>query len=174
MAPPATKETTSLGYINCDIFVEGELYPFTVQVKDIESDVFIILDSLNSVIYPNSAVNIRVDNDVTASRIFNLPKNKAVTIVSYKADAENRHQFGITKSNTSKKEVLIDQEIKTLNQIKDAIKQLCGDPTSFETFNSNNTSCHTWSMLRCHIRFGHDVVYRVDWPQLETTVTIWD
>ncbi len=117
-------ETSSLGYINCDIFVEEKLYPFTVQVKDTESDVFIVLDSLNSVIYPDSVINVRINNTVKSSRLFNLPKNKSITVVSYRADEGNGYHFGVTRSNTSKKEVMINDKPKTLDEIKDAIKQL--------------------------------------------------
>lgn len=117
-------ETTNLGYINCDIFVKEELYPFTVQVEDRESDVFIIVDSLHSVIYPDSVVNLRINNELKVSKFFSLPKNKSITIVSYRAADKNRHYFGLIKSNTSKNEIMLHQESKTLDQIKDAIKQL--------------------------------------------------
>lgn len=117
-------ETASLGFINCDIFVKDELYPFTVQIGNAESDVFIVLDSLNSVMYPDSVVNTRINDNVTSSRVFKLPKNKAVTIISYRSDQEGGHQLGVTKSNTSKKEISVEQETKTLDQIRNLIKNL--------------------------------------------------
>jgi hypothetical protein len=117
-------ETTSLGFINCDIFVEEELYPFTVQVTDSESDVFIILDSLHAIVYPDTSIVKRINNEMKTSQRFTLPTNKAVTVVSYRTGEANRHYFVVTKSNTSKKEISVELQLKTLNEIKEAIKQL--------------------------------------------------
>jgi hypothetical protein len=117
-------ETTTLGYLNCDIFIKDELHPFTVQLTNAESTVFIILDSLNAIIYPGSATNVSVNNDVNASRVFNLPKNKSVTVVSYRVDNNSRYYFGLTKSNTSMTKLSVTQEERTLDQIKETIGQL--------------------------------------------------
>lgn len=116
-------QTNQLGYINCDIFINEQLHPFTVQVTG-GANIFIILDSLNAVIYPDSLTSTRSANEIQMSAEFRLPNNKSITVVSYGVNEADTYSFDITRSNTSKKKVSVKTQPTTLEQIKKAIKSV--------------------------------------------------
>jgi hypothetical protein len=70
-------ESSSLGFINCDIFINQELYPIFIQTNKRDARVNIILDSLNSVLYPDSV------NETQDIFMFMMPKNLRATAISY-------------------------------------------------------------------------------------------
>ena len=110
-------EAANLGWINCDIFINEELHPFAVKTKYPDSDVFIVLDSLNSVIYPD------YDPESNDAYKFSLPEDLSITIVGYTFD-EDLHLFGLSTTNTSQEEILLHQEPKELPEIEKTIKEL--------------------------------------------------
>lgn len=116
-------QTNQLGFINCDIFIKEELYPFSVQSTE-ATEIVIIVDSLNSVIYPDAISRTSSDDEIHMSVQFKLPDDKAVTVVSYKIDKTNGYRFDMTRSNTSKKQVTVKLQPTTLEEMKLAIKSL--------------------------------------------------
>lgn len=110
-------ETTNLGYINCDIFITDELHEFTVQLDNSTSDVFIVLDSLNSVIYPDT-----VDFE-TNDYVFSLPRDKLVSIVAYNKD-DGKHYMGVERTKSGPKNLFVQQKEESLAEIRRQIKQI--------------------------------------------------
>jgi hypothetical protein len=110
-------EITDLGLINCDIFIDQELFPFIVQTAHLHSDVFIVLEEMNSVIYPD--YNPNEDHRY----YFNLPGNTPIAVVGYAIENET-HLFDLARTNTSGSEIKLNLKPKELEQIELAIKNL--------------------------------------------------
>jgi hypothetical protein len=110
-------QTTNLGFINCDIFINMELYDLTVNLDNAESDVFIIIDSLNSVLYPDSAV--KKTNDY----IFSIPRDLEISIVAYRKE-NDRYYLGIERVKSTTSKVTIRQSEKPLDKINQDIERL--------------------------------------------------
>lgn len=112
-------QTTEMGWINCDIFIEEELFPFIVKTTHSGGDVFVLLDSLNSVLYPDPDSMDSKNKSYT----FNLPKGKSISVVSYKAE-DTKHLFDMQKTNSSQGKVLMEEQLMSLKNIKEVIKNL--------------------------------------------------
>lgn len=108
-------QTSDMGWLNCDIFIDEALYPFVVQTKQKGADIFVVVDNMNSVMYPN---------DIKGNEyIFNLPKNSPISVVSYLED-EGKYLFGLEKINSSQGQAEIKEKPMSLEQINYQIKNL--------------------------------------------------
>lgn len=110
-------KTLTLGWLNCDIFLEEELFQFTVHTDIENSEMYIILDSLNSVIYPG------LINDDYNEFSFQLPKNLPITISAYCKQRGN-HYFAARKTNSAEMELTIQLLEMELGDIEKAVKDL--------------------------------------------------
>jgi hypothetical protein len=110
-------ETINLGYLNCDIFIEEELHDLSIKLDNSTSAMLLVLDSLNSVIYPDSI------NELTNDYIFKVPNNIAISIVAYRKLNE-KHFFKIerTKSDSQTKQITLNEA--PLDEIRNEIKKL--------------------------------------------------
>ncbi len=113
-------ETASLGYLNCDIFINEDLFPFLVRSDLRNSTVAVVLDSLNSVLYPESF------NKTNDSFVFLLPKNTPITVIAFMSDSK-RHYFGTVKAKSDDNEILIHPLEKSFDIIEKEIKKLGRD-----------------------------------------------
>lgn len=110
-------QTTDLGYLNCDIFIDTELYPFSVTLDNNDSDVFVVLDTLNSVVFPNSI------NKNTNEFIFTIPKNVSISIIAYRKSGD-KHYLGIERRKTDFKNIFVKQIDKPLDKIRSDVKRV--------------------------------------------------
>lgn len=110
-------ETTALGYINCDIFINDELYPFTVRLDNHMSDMYLVIDSLNSVLYPDSIIKN------TSEYIFNIPENISISIVAYRK-SKDKHFFKIERTKSNIQNISIQLTEAPLDKIRYEIKSL--------------------------------------------------
>jgi hypothetical protein len=114
-------ETSSLGLINCDFFLNMEVHELAVQLDNSKSDVFIIIDSLNSVLYPDSIV------EKSNNYIFSIPEDLKISIVAYRKD-NNKYYLGTERTNSTFSKVTISQTEKPLDNINVEIKRLSENP----------------------------------------------
>lgn len=110
-------QSTTLGFVNCDIFVNMELHDLTVHLDNAKSDVFIIIDSLNSVLYPNSTV------EKTNDYIFSIPRGLAMSIIAFRKD-NDKYYLGIESAKFTASRVTIRQSEKPLDKINQDIGRL--------------------------------------------------
>ncbi len=110
-------ETSTIGLINCDFFIDEELFYFTVELDNSVSDVFVVLDSLNSVMYPDS-INTKANQ-----YLFKIPEGKPITILAFNQDG-GKYLFAIQKINTDLKRASLKQAEWALVKIKEEISNL--------------------------------------------------
>lgn len=112
-------ETTNLGYLNCDIFIEREFYTsIVVKSNHNNTDMFIVLDTMKSVIYPDSRSNEKV-----SIGHFTIPKGQAITIVGYNKSGQN-HSYSIKRLPGHMDTVTLDLKQESLPNIRDVIRKL--------------------------------------------------
>lgn len=110
-------ETTKFGYLNCDIFIDRERFAFVVESDRNNSDVFVVVDSLNSVFYPTSV------SDDGSECVFYIPRNLSISIVAYNKD-DDMHFFKVerTKSDSTRMHMVLTET--TLENIKAVMLKL--------------------------------------------------
>lgn len=114
-------ETTNLGFINCDIFINDELYEYVVKLDNSDSDVFIVLDSLNSVLYPDSV------NKEANAYVFSIPKEISISVVAYRK-LGNSHYLGIEKTKSNSQNLYVNQFEMPLRNVTESVKRLESTP----------------------------------------------
>lgn len=110
-------ETTALGYVNCDIFIDERLFEFIVKVDHSLNDTFIVLDSLNSVLFPNKIDS--TENEYT----FFIPKGKSISVVAYSKEGD-RHYLGVNRSISNDTLLHVTQVEMSREKIGTEIKKL--------------------------------------------------
>lgn len=110
-------KTTKLGYLNCDIFINDEVYDFAIKLNNANSDLFIVLDSLNSVLYPDSIVK------ATNEYLFSIPKGISISVVAYRK-YDGKHYLGIERIKSSSLNLEVKQIESSLDKIREEIKKL--------------------------------------------------
>jgi hypothetical protein len=109
--------TSKLGFINCDFFIDEELYVFTVKMDNPISDVFLVMDSLNVVMYPDST------HEKLNEYFFKIPNGKPITVVAYRKDGD-KHWFDIQKTNSDMGQVNPIQKEWAMEKVKEQINAL--------------------------------------------------
>lgn len=106
-----------LGYINCDIFINKELYPLIIKTDKPSTRVNIILDSLNSV--------LSADSFDPQRRIFKFrrPKDTPISVLAYAEEGKNTY-FKLAKTNADVDSLYVDLIQTDPKDIKEAIESL--------------------------------------------------
>lgn len=113
-------ETTRLGYLNCDIIIDPTLYMyFDIVLPTRDVDVFVVLDSLKSVVYPRSIVEGEDEFMFT----FRVPKDQAVTAVAYRKEG-GKHFYGVQKIERAESLLSLELKEESLSKIREEISQL--------------------------------------------------
>jgi hypothetical protein len=110
-------ETPTLGLINCDFFIEEELYPFTVKLEDDNSEIYVVLDNLNSVITP-----VFISKDANEYR-FSVPKDIPISVVAYRKVGDT-HYYTIERMKSGSKIMNIKLKEAPLSKIREEIMKL--------------------------------------------------
>ena len=110
-------ETANLGYLNCDIFINREQHDFIVALDKKKSDVFVVVDSLNSIFYPDDV------NEEANEYVFYIPKKMSIRVVAYnKTDGKHFFKVVRTKSDAIKMNVVLAEA--TLENIKAELREV--------------------------------------------------
>jgi hypothetical protein len=112
-------QTANLGYLNCDIFIEDQLEDMVISPGVKESDVFMVLDSLNAVFFPDSV------NRTTNEYYFRIPDGVAITAISYRKE-NDAHFFGKHKARSRAGSLTLTPQERTMDEIRQEIKALAG------------------------------------------------
>jgi hypothetical protein len=81
------------------------------------SDTFIVLDSLNSVLYPDNV------NEVTNEFTFFIPKGISISIVAYRKNGD-KHYLGIDRTKSDSQNIFVRQLEMPLDKIRNEVKEL--------------------------------------------------
>jgi hypothetical protein len=112
-----TFQTADLGFVNCDIFIDEELFPFIVKTDKSNSDVFIVLNGMNSVIYPDST------SEDKRNYFFRLPDDIPISVVAY-SKVKDVNMFDLASINSSQQTIELTLKPTNLEKIDEAIGQL--------------------------------------------------
>ena len=111
-------ETTRLGYLNCDIFIDKtQNLVVSIESGKQDLDIFIVLNKLKSVLFPDSI------NENGTQYFFIIPKNIDITVVSYLKD-DDKHFFDLMATNSSSNNITIKLREKKLDKIREEVKKL--------------------------------------------------
>jgi hypothetical protein len=110
-------ETSKLKFINCDFFINEELFPFKVVLENSQSEVLVVLNNLNSVLLSDSV------NRATNEYIFFLPKNKSITVAAHQ-NRGNSYFFDMRQTNSSNSQIKLKQKKTPLDSIQKLIAEL--------------------------------------------------
>lgn len=110
-------ETSSLGYINCDFFINEKLHNLTVSTDQSNSEIYLVLENLNSLLYPWFLDDSK--NEFT----FSLPDNLSATVLVYSKQGEDFY-YGLKKINSGASNINIKQEKTSIEKLRKRIKNL--------------------------------------------------